>query len=442
MRGARLLSLALGVVATLAPARAAASPEDLFGYGTRTSAMGATGTAHAVGYEAAWHNPALASTIRENKLTLGYGGAVFALDAVGPGLPGRVPTSPATGFFIGGDLPVPFGGRLRDRVGIALAFYTPSDVIVRGRVLYPERPQFPLLGDRAQSLTLRAGLGVDIGWGLRGGVGIAALAEIEGTVVAGTDETGRVGTRVDDQLVATYAPVFGATWDLPAKLRVGLAYRGTLDARFAVIVDGSKLSSIAIPLFNISGIAQYDPAQAAIELARVERLNVLAVQLVYKRWSDFPGLLEPTVVCSEGGPGACGLVPETIAWRDTVVVRAGAERGFDLAPGITLRARGGGFIETSALPAALGGTSAFDVPSKTVIGLPTRYFDSTRVAVTSGVGLSLGRPFPPVDLDLFAQVHLLVPREIAQTVGTSSAVMKGEASGRIKAFGITAGVKF
>ena len=52
--------------------RAGASPEDLFGYGARTNAMGATGTAHASDGEAAWHNPALASGIRSNHLVLGY----------------------------------------------------------------------------------------------------------------------------------------------------------------------------------------------------------------------------------------------------------------------------------------------------------------------------------------------------------------------------------
>ncbi len=440
MRSVRVLSLAVGAAAALASAPVAASPEDLFGYGSRTSAMGATGTAHAVGYESAWHNPALAHAIRENKLTLGYGGAVFALDAVGPGLRSRVPTVPAKGFFIGGELPLPFGGRLRDRVGIALAFYTPSDVIVRGRVRHPARPQFPLLGDRAQSLTVRAGLGVDVGRGIKLGLGFAALAEVEGTVVAAADVTGRVGTRVEDQVVATYAPVLGATYDLPGKLRVGLVYRGTLEARFAVVVDGTKLSSIAIPLFNISGIAQYDPAQVAIELARVEPWSVLAIQLVYKRWSDFPGVLEPTVVCSEGGPGACGLLPAAIPWRDTVAVRIGAEQGFEPMHGMTLHVRGGGFLETSALPATLPGSAAFEVSSKSIVSLPTRYFDSTRLAMTTGFGVSLSRPLPPIDLDLFAQLHLLLPREIAQTSGES--VTKVESSGHVKVFGITAGVKF
>lgn len=442
MRRVRVLSRAFGVAALLASAEADASPEDLFGYGARTGAMGATGVSHAGGAEAAWHNPALASTIRENKLTLGYGGAVFALDAVGSGLPGRLSTAPAKGVFIGADLPIPFGGNLRDRVGVALAFYTPSDVIVRGRVLYPEKTQFPLLGDRAQSLTVRGGLGVDIGWGIKVGVGFAALAEIVGTVVAATDVTGRVGTRVEDQLVATYAPILGATYDLPGSLRVGLTYRGTLDARFSILVDGTKLSSLAIPLFNISGLAQYDPAQAAFELARVEKLNVLAVQLVYKRWSDFPGILEPTVVCSEGGAGACGLAPPMIEWRDTIAVRIGAEQGFEIARGVTLRGRGGAFVETSALPSSLPGSEAFDIPSKSVVPVPTRYFDSTRVALTTGAGLSLENPLPPIDLDVFAQYHILLPRDVTTAAGTSEVAMKGESSGHVKVFGLTVGVRF
>ncbi|MBX3207998.1 MAG: hypothetical protein KF764_23325 [Labilithrix sp.] len=441
----RVLALAFAAAGWFAlEPSAEASPEDLFGYGGRTSAMGATGAAHATGYESAWHNPALASTIRRNKLTLGYGGAVFALDAVGEGLPGRAPTQPAKGIVIGADIPLPFGGKLRDRVGIALAFYTPTDVIVRGRVLYPETTQFPLLGDRAQSLAIRGGLGADIAYGIRAGVGFAALAEIVGTVVAATDVTGRVGTRVENQLVATYAPAFGITWDVPgdSKVRVGLTYRGTLDARFQVVVDGTKLSSIAIPLLNISGLAQYDPSQGVVEVARVDALNVLAVQLVYKQWSAFPGVLEPTIACSEGGAGACGLLPPRVEWRDTAAVRIGAEQGFELAPGVVLRGRGGGFVETSALPPAVPASEAFDVPSKSVITVPTRYFDSTRVAVTTGVGLSLDRPLPPIDLDLFMQYHLLLPRTITSSDGAGTVLSRGEASGHMKVFGLTAGVKF
>lgn len=440
------ITTAMAVLAWEAPAEA--SPEDMFGYGARTSAMGSTGIAHATGYETAWHDPALASDVRVPKLTLGYTGAIFRLDAAGQGLPGRTSTGPATGTTIGAELPIPLGGALRRRVGLTLGFYSPTDIVVRGRVLYPEKTQFPILAERAQSVTLRAGLGANIGYGIRLGVGFAALAEIVGNVVAATDATGRVGTSVETQLVATYAPTFGATYDLPVKdghalWRLGVTFRGTLDARFAVVIDGTKLSTLQIPLFNISGLAQYDPAQVGVEIARREEENTLALQLVYKTWSGFPGVLEPTVVCTEGGAGACGLSPPKIDWKNTVVVRAGAEQGFRIARGATLFARGGMFFEGSPLPSNLPGSDAYDTNANGVVTVPTRYFDSDRFAVTVGTGLALGKPLPPIDLDLFAQYHLLLARTITSTDPASGTELsRGEASGHITVWGMTAGVKF
>lgn len=444
-RGARRGTSALVALAiSFVVGAAEASPEDLFGYGARTSAMGATGAAHAQGYEAAFHDPALASTFRANKLTLGFTGAVFRLDASGPGLPGRYAAAPARGFVIGAEVPVPFGGKLRDRVGIGLGFYTPDDVIVRGRVLHPDETQFPHLPDRAQSLMIRGAIGADVGFGVRVGVGFAALAEIVGSVVAATDATGRVGTRVENQLVATYAPTFGVTYDLPptTKLRLGVAFRGELDARFNVLVDGTKLTSLPIPLFNISGTAQYDPAQVAIEVARIDGPSVLALQLVYKRWSDYGGILEPTVVCKDGGAGACGLVPPSIAFEDTLGLRLGAEHAFRLARGATFRARGGAFYETSPLPRDLPVSEAFDVATLATVTVPTRYFDANRVALTFGGGLSLAKPLPPIDLDVFGQLHALVPTTFRSKDGAGTVFSEGEASGVIAVFGMTAGARF
>jgi long-chain fatty acid transport protein len=419
---------------------ASASPEDLFGYGGRTSAMGATGTAHATGYETAWHNPALASSVRKNQLTLGWGGGVFRLDGRGDGFPGRMSASAAKGFVVGAEIPIPFGGTLRDRVGITLGFYTPSDVIVRGRVLYPDVAQYPVLPDRAQSVTIRGALGTDIGYGIKLGVGFAALAELVGTVVAATDATGRVGTSVETQLVATYAPTAGISYDLPkdTKMRLGLTVRGTLDARFAVVIDGTKLSTLPIPLFNISGLAQYDPAQVALEAARTEALNTLALQLVYKNWSSFPGILEPTIVCNEGGAGACGIVPPTIPWRDTFVVRIGAEQGFTIQKDVIVFARGGAFFESSPLPSSIPGSEAFDTRTRTTGEVPTRYLDANRVALTMGTGVSIA----PVTFDLFTQYHVLLPRTIKSIGAAGQTLSEAEASGHVVVFGLTGGVKF
>lgn len=443
---AAALAFALATLATLAASTASASPEDLFGYGARSSAMGSTGTAFAGGYESAWHNPALASDVGRPKLTLGYTGGLLRLDARGNGLPGRTGSTPIAGTTIGAELPLPLGGALAHRVGIALAFYEPTDVVVRGRVLYPEKTQVPILDNRAQSVTIRAGVGADLGYGIRLGVGFAALAEIKGTVVAATDATGRVGTRVEDQLVATYAPTLGATYDLPLKgpetWRIGVTYRGSLAARFSVVIDGSKLSSLHIPLFNISGLAQYDPAQAALEVARQEALSTLAFQAVYKHWSAFPGVLEPTVVCNEGGAGACGITPPKIDWHDTFVVRAGADQGFRVARGAVLHARAGGFFETTPLPSEVTGSSAYDRGTQKVVAVPTRYYDSDRIALTVGTGLTMTKPLPPIQLDLFAQYHLLLPRTVTSTDASGATLSSGEASGHITVIGMNAGLTF
>lgn len=375
-------------LATFGARDSSASPEDLFGYGARTNAMGATGAAHAENGETAWHNPALASRIRKNALTFGFQDAVYSLP---------VDAEAARGVVIGAGVPIPFGGTWHDRVGLTLGFYTPSNVVVRGRVLYPEKSQYPLLTDRAQSITLRAGLGVEVGWGIRAGAGIAALAELSGKVVAAAS-----GTEVEDSLVATYAPTFGLSWER-GHYRIGAVYRGKLDARFDVTIDGSKLTSLPIPVFAIGGLAQYDPAQAALEIARTDEDETLAVQFVYKRWRDYPGLLAPTVICSDGTTN-CGVQPPKIDWGDTFAVRAGAEKNFAIASGATLRVRAGGWVESSALPSLL--------PA----GI--RYYDGVRVVPTLGVGIGLRY----LDIDSFLQEHIVLGEGRMTVVGTAGTV--------------------
>lgn len=443
-RRARAVRLAACAVALTASSRVAASPEDIFGYGARTSAMAATGTAHARGYEVAWANPALASEAPDNQLVLGLLAANPRLDARGEGLPGRVPVAPARSVLVGASLPIPLGGQLARRVGLAFGFSTPTDVIVRGRVLYPEKTQFPILADRAQSIALRAGLGVRVVESLRVGVGVAALAELTGKVVAATDASGRVGTSVETQLVATYAPTLGATWELPlrdGRLRVGAVYRGELDARFAVVIDGTKLSSLPIPLFDIGGVAQYDPAQLALEVAHEDEAGALALQVAGKRWSAFPGIPAPTVVCSDGA-ASCGLSPPRIGWKDTFAVRAGVERLARVAPSARAAVRAGVGYEASPLPDALPTSEAYQRALAGTSSVPTAYFDAHRVVSSVGLGVELVRPLPPVRLDVFAQWHALLPRTIRSVDDAGTVRLEGEASGSIGVFGAAAGVRF
>ncbi len=437
----------LGVVcaAALAPRPAAASPEDIFGYGPRSEAMGATGAAAAHDYEATYANPALLSRIREPRLALGLQGATFDLHASGTGLPGKVSARPAKGVDIGVDLPIPFGGALKNRVAGGLAFYTPTDVLVRGSILYPETPQFPLLPDRTQCLAIRLGVGADIGHGFRLGVGFGALAEIVGDVIVATDSSGRVGSKVEDQLIAVYAPIVGASWEHPlagGTLRVGATFRGKLDARFAVAIDATKLSSLALPVFNIAGLAQFDPLQVALDAAWEKRGWVLTAGLTFKHWSEYPGPFEGTIQCPEDEPDCGSLTPPEIGFSDTLVPRIGAEYTFRLPDEAALHVRGGYFFEPSPVPGTLPSSQAYSPAAQTLVDVPTRFFDASRHVLTAGVGVSLRAPVP-VSIDAFTQLHVLHPRTLQLEAGDGAGgTSTADLSGAVFATGVVVGVGF
>jgi long-chain fatty acid transport protein len=426
------LAFAAALERALVAAPALASPEDVFGFGPRASALGATGAASAEGYEAVYGNPALLSLSRSNQLALGYSTAAFDLHA-------RTPLSydALHGSVIGAVLPLPFGGVLKDRIALGLGFFTPFDLVVRGRILYPEIPQYPL-ADRTQSLAVQAGVGVDLGHGLRVGVGFAALAALSGTVLVATDATGTVGTTVDNTLVASYGPIVGVTYDLDDTWRLGVTFRGVLQARFDVVITAQDLGSLVVPPLNISGTAQYDPWQFALELAKVRGAWKFAVGLTYKHWSAYPGLAEATVRCPTVDPttgqpftGDCtATAPPPPGYHDTVVPRFGAERTFQPSPSVTMRVRGGFFVEPS--------------PAPTQSELSNLY-DDHRVAVTVGYGVEVGPPRARIALDLFGQAQALIPRDNvkegdvpASNPGAPSVTV----SGVIGAFGTTVGVKF
>jgi len=180
-------SILLGVAAwSIGHAEEAfASPEDVLGFGARSSALAGTGTASAEGYEAVYANPALLPYARDTKLTLGFEGAYFDLRANG-----EIPSDRLAGSIIGAVLPIPLPGVMKDRITLGVGFFTPFNLVVRGRILYPEVKQF-ILADRTQSVAVQAALGVDLSWwngrheqsGLHVGGGFAALAALRGNVL-------------------------------------------------------------------------------------------------------------------------------------------------------------------------------------------------------------------------------------------------------------------
>ncbi|NUQ73470.1 MAG: hypothetical protein HUU21_07945 [Polyangiaceae bacterium] len=428
----RPFALAVSALALALARPAAASSEDVFGFGVRTMAMGATGAAVAEGYESVYANPALLSLARDRELTLGFLGAHFDLRAGD-----RISYDGLRGSFIGATLPVPFGGLLKDRVAIGLGFFTPFDLIVRGRILFPETPQF-LIADRTQTVAVQAGVGLDIGHGFRIGGGFAALAALTGSVLVATDASGRVGTVVEDTLVASYAPTVGASADFGDGYRVGLTFRGELVGRFNVIITVQDLGGIVVPPLNISGVAQYDPWQLALEVARTKGPWKLALGATLKHWSAYPGPAEATVRCPETDPetgmpfeGSCSaLVPEPPDYSDTVVPHVGVERTVELRPGLRSHFRGGYFFELSPSPEQKGAANLFD---------------NSRSVLSVGYGVELSPPLPSIRAEWFGQLHVLHPRTHTKDPGISSAnaaFPSVETSGFIVAGGATLGVSF
>jgi len=426
-----LPAIALTAAIALGAGRAEASPEDVIGFGPRASALGATGAADAQGYESVYGNPALLSLARRRELALGVQSALFDLRG-----PSKVAYGPLHGSVIGAVLPVPFGGILQDRIAIGLGFFTPFDLVVRGKILYPERPQFPV-ADRTQSVAIQAAIGVDVGHGVRVGGGFAALAALSGTVLVATDASGRVGTTVDDTLVASYGPVVGASYDIGDAWRVGVTFRGTLVGRFDVVINVKDLG-ITVPPLNISGVAQYDPLQVAVEFARVKGPWRGAIGVTYKRWSAFPGIAEPTVRCpwldpKTGMPvtdSCSALIPPAPGWHDTVVPRAGVERIFAPSARVEMRARAGFFFEPSPSPAQTK---------------ESNIYENARAAVTFGYGLTLGPERARFSFDAFGQAQALVPRQHVKERGVAPdnpGAPRATSGGWIGAAGFTLGVQF
>jgi long-chain fatty acid transport protein len=425
----RRLGVAIALATLAAAPPAASSPADLFGFGPRTQALGGSGAALATGFEATYGNPALLSRTHTRQIALGWQAARFHLQADGPNGPGEVPADALAGTFIGAVLPLPFGGMLEDRITLGLGAFTPTSLIARARLLYPERAQFPVLADRAQTLSLQLGMGVDVGHGIRIGGGALALAELVGTVVVRTDSSGRVGTIVDDQLIATYAPIFGASFELD-EWRAGATFRGALEGEFDVVVQVFDLGSLVVPNLHISGVAQYDPMQ--VELAVAREFGPLTANLgaTYKRWSAFPGWRRPTVECPSSQPACEALDVEPVDFHDIVVPRVAASWELELAPQASATLRAGAFYEPSPAPEQTG---------------TSNYWDNDRVALTIGYGVGMIEPLPPVRLDVFYQHHLLLPRSHVKAGGVdpqNPGYPEVETKGSVQVFGFAAEVSF
>ena len=389
------------------PGSAWGSGQDLFGFGARAAGLG--GAASAVdGFEAVYHNPAALADERGRQLAVGVMGSRPALSVDGV----ERPAPDEEAVLLGVVLPLPLLGPWRDRLGLALGVRLPTDVVVAAKVPILGTPHLGLLEQRARTVGVHFGAGLRLNdWAAVGG-GVLALAALEGRIEVRPTSEGSLTSTVDNELLADYAPIVGATlgpWGAGA-WRFAAVWRGESVAGFDVPLDADLGQSaciaglcLGIPEMDIAGIAQYDPAAVRAD-ARWDAADrwLVTAGATWRRWSAFPGAIRPPVPQSpnHGTPAFMDRIAPSAAvqWTASEAVRVRASAGFEPSP----------------------------VPEDV---RPSGLLDADRVTAAVGAGVGWGALF----VDGFVGIHLLVER--TQTAPTGEL----EVTGRILVGGLQVG---
>lgn len=391
---------ALGLFLPALGQPALASPVDLFGFGARGQALGNAIGADAEGFEAVYYNPAALSFERRPSFSLGYQLGTF--DLAIDDTPREARDAPA--LTIGFGVPIPFGGFLKDRLAIGLGFTIPQTSILIADIEQPTTPSHILVENRAQTVSIQAGLGLRLTDWLALGIGTLALAELRGDIRVEPGPSGRIGSKVKDELIADYALVAGLMVRLlpqtedratgPYGLRLALTYRGESRADFdlPIAADLGDDFGIPIPQLAVNGTAQFDPAELALAITGriplgADHLSVHA-SLSYDMWSTFP------LPIAYSAPRADTPPQPDPGFEDVVSFAFGVEGHHHLGdePGdLTIRPRVGFAYQPTPTPSQTGFHN---------------HLDSDRMVFSAGVGFRWQR----LRLDLAGQVHDLAER--------------------------------
>lgn len=383
----RALAFCVATLSLLAtPGESEGSPLELYGFGGRSAAMAGSGVGSCANFDCVYLNPAGLARVRQKLLT---GGASYGnLDLEIDGSQSRGENTLSTTFGL--VLPLPLGGALRDRLTLALGIMVPRKAVARARAPELGEPTFALLDSRSEIVGIQVAMGYALGdsWSL--GAGVLALATLEGLIHVDVDGAGRFRTRSEQTLKSDYAPVLGAQYaNAQSRWAFGFSVRGSSTAGYDIDITNDLSASLplSLPLLQIVGTPQYDPAMVAAEASYAVRSGfTVSGQLEYKRWSEY---LRPNK-----NPLPNGAPLPTPGFHDTVVPRLGAEWIRDLGKTeVSLRA----------------GYSFLYSPAPEMTG-PQSLLDNHRHLMAVGVGFAWPGSKYPFRFDLWAQNHELVGR--------------------------------
>ena len=406
---------------------ARATPQDLFGFGGRTPGLGMTGASYACGYESVFTNVAGLACTERRGLFVGFGAGGYRVDIDDE----RFPIDNHRGMTLGFQLPLPFGGPLEDRLVVGGGFFTPSEVVLRGEVRFPEVPQFTVL-ERSQIIAVQLGVGFDMHGivdGLLLGVGVSALADLVGDLLVRLNEENQFSSQVETQLVASYSPTAGARYSFD-QWSIGLAWRGELSSYMKLDIVTEDLP-VMIPPLNLGGLVQYDPHAFSLEGSFEPAPGwMLVANATLRLWSAFEGAQQRATANSPLAPD-----PE---FSTVLSPRVALERTVQNGP-LQIQMRGGYAYEpTPAPPARMAPLRRMSGATESV---PFRVLDNDRHVATLGLGLAYDVDEAlRISVDLWGQLHVLAPRE-HEVPASSSRTDPMDTSGFILAGGWVVGAE-
>jgi len=408
--------------------RAHASPQDLFGFGGRTPGMAMTGSSYSCDYEAVYANPAGLACAERRAFVLGFSAGAFDVSVDGE----RYPITPSRGMTLGFQLPLPFGGPLEDRIVLGGAFFTPSEVVLRGEVKFPDIVQFPVL-ERSQVVAIQVGTGIDL-YGLVDGLtiggGFSALADLVGDLFVRLNEENEFSSQVETQLLTSFAPIWGARYTRD-EWAVGVTFRHELESHMSLDIVTADLP-VEVPPLMLGGLVQYDPHTLVVEGNWKPADGwMLVANATVRFWSAWPGLQRRATTSSP-------LAPEP-EFSDTISPRVAVERTVRDGD-LEVALRGGYAYEPSPAPPARM------APLRERFGMgeevPLRMVDNDRHVVTAGVGLAYRvGDVETIRVDLYGQLQLMPSRE-HDIPASSTSTSNMETSGLMVAGGWVVAAEF
>lgn len=428
-RGATLAAASIAAATLLAASAASAHPFSLYGFGSRSTAMGGAGTATATGASAVHYNPARLTTGPSSAFIGGY--ATFndleinlanrpaGYDILGsPGRPSawpvipteyrlnerKDPEQPGTGFnfALGAVSDLGFD---RFRVGFIAAIPVISTVDSKTTFAdereqyFSNSLQFDLMGARTEQATLEFATAYQLLQGLSIGLGASYMPATtltnDGYLNAVT-EPGNLDLNVGMSIPARIRPNFGLSWD-EGPISAGLAYRSEQYMELAgdtlVQPRGTDPDAGGFPAKQkLNIIMNYQAAEVAAGLTGRFGETSVSLDATLERWSDYRDNHNNEARVSQNLEDFDTARTIDHGFSDTVNLRLGVEHALGNERFVRL---GAGFLPTP-------------VPDQTG---RSNFVDNDKVVLSAGVGGLLKYGTNDITINVHTQLLNLLPRE-------------------------------